>query len=177
MVSTNSLHQKFNIGACLVAFLMLCFSLNLTAVESSSALSDAERDSIMQNCPAIRQSLSRLQKADSKVRTYLGTSYETIATKFITPLNLRLVKNNRATLSDIQADFTSQQSHFRDAYTTYMRDLESLIAVDCQSHPDEFYDRLIEVRKKRATLHDSAIKMSRLAHAQYDAVLKLRNSL
>lgn len=144
---------------------------------SAHAISETQRASIVQNCSTIRQSLGQLQKVDSKVRTYLGTSYETIATKFITPLNLRLVKNNRPTLSEIQADFNDEQNHFRSSYTDYMRELEGLIATDCQSHPDDFYDRLVIVRQKRAILHDSAERMSKLAHDQYQAVLNLRNSL
>ncbi len=140
-------------------------------------LSEAERSAISQNCPTIKQTLEQLQKVDSRTRTYLGTTYETIANKFITPLNLRLVNNYRPTLSNIQSDFMNAQNQFRDAYTEYMRELEGLIATDCQGDPEGFYQRLIATREKRAKLRSRAEDMSKLANEQYKAAMKLKESL
>lgn len=167
--------KKLKIFSSFVGLLILCLITCL--VEPAAALSDAERNAISQNCDSIHHSLSQLQKVDSKVRTFLGTSYETVATKFITPLNLRLVKNNRPTLSTIQSEFNTEQAIFRDAYTVYMRELEGLIAMDCNAHPDDFYSQLVKVREERAILHNSALKMNKLVTDQYKAVLDLRNSL
>ena len=86
-----------------VAGLVVCAAaaatVGIVSPVSVSALSKEEANAISSNCSTIKQSLSQLQKADSKTRTYLGTTYETIASRFITPLNLRLVRNNRPTLS------------------------------------------------------------------------------
>lgn len=159
--------------------LWLVVSLILVAVFSTpvEGLSERQRGAISQNCSTIQQALSQLQKVDSRTRTYLGTTYETIANRFITPLNLRLVKNNRPTLSDIQTEFTLGQSRFREAYTDYMRELEALIVADCKHHPDEFYQKLTITREKRAILRTAAEKLARLADQQYAAVLDLRSSL
>lgn len=142
-----------------------------------SALTEAQQGAISQNCSTIQQSLSRLQKVDSRTRTYLGTTYETLANKFITPLNLRLVKNNLPTLSTIQSDFISEQAKFKENYTNYMRELEALIATDCKNNPTEFYSKLELVRDKRSDLRSSALNMSKIATEQYKTVVKLKEDL
>ena len=131
----------------------------------------------MQNCTTIKQTIFQLQKVDSRTRTYLGTTYEMVLSRFIVPLNLRLVKNNRPTLPDIQSEFTTMQDQFRSEYTEYMRELETLAAVDCSVHPDEFYGRLQIVREKRANLHQTSETLSKLAEELYMKVATLKDSL
>lgn len=145
--------------------------------KQSDQLSESQKSSIVRNCAAIKQSLEQLQRVDSKTRTYLGTTYETIANKFITPLNIRLVKNNLPTLSTIQTDFMAGQTNFRNDYTTYMRELEGLIATDCQNNPGGFYTQLITVREKRAQLRSAALELMKLTTDQYKAVEKLKKEL
>lgn len=159
------------LGAIVVIVLSILFSA------PADSLSERQRSAISQSCSTIQQSLRQLQKIDSRTRTYLGTTYETIANHFIIPLNLRLVKNNRPTLSDAQTKFTLEQTKFRDAYTDYMRELESLIVSDCKNYPDEFYQKLITTREKRATLRATTERLSDLSDQQYNAVLDLRSKL
>ena len=118
-----------------------------------------------------------IKKIDSKTRTYLGTTYETLVNKFITPLNLRLVKNNRPTLSSIQSKFTEEQAHFKEEYTNYMRELEELIALDCQNSPKDFYQKLETVREKRAKLRETTAKLTEYSDEQYFAVKKMQEEL
>lgn len=153
--------------------------LALTAIFATpvEGISLEQQGAISQHCSTIKQSLNQLQKNDSRTRTYLGTTYEMIATKFIRPLNLRLVNNNRPILASIQSDFTNGQTKFREAYTEYMRELEGLIAIDCRVHPDEFYQKLTTVREKRANLRTATNNLNKLATDQYDAVVKLRSTL
>lgn len=143
------------------------------------ALTAEQRDVIIQNCSNIKQSLSKLEHSDLRTRTYLGTAYESINGHFITPLNLRLVKNSLPSdgLFRIQNDFAAEQANFRNNYINYMRELESLIAIDCVIQPQEFYDKLEVVREKRATLRDSTKRLAALAEDQYESVEKLRDSL
>jgi len=151
--------------------------LVMTNAMPAGALSKAEVSSISSNCSTIKQSLGQLQKVDSKTRTYLGTAYETVASKFIIPLNLRLVHNNRPTLSGIQSEFSAEQTKFRDSYTDYMREMENLIAIDCQTEPERFYDQLVIVRERRAKVKRSSDELRKLTNKQYQAVTKLRQEL
>ncbi len=166
--------KRSKILACLLACL-LCIALSLPV----SALSDVQRGAISQNCATIKQSLQQLQRVDSRTRTYLGASYESISNRFITPLNLRLVKNNRteAKLFSIQSDFAAAQARFRETYTIYMRELEGLIVTDCQSDPQSFYSHLEVTRTRRSELQSAALRLKELAYSQYQAVLDLRSSL
>lgn len=163
--------EKFGY-ACLIGALMC-----LSSAAPVSALSPEEASAISSNCSTIQQSLRQLQKVDSRTRTYLGTTYETVANRFITPLNLRLVRNNRPTLSEIQSDFSSEQTKFRDSYTDYMREMETLLTIDCRVEPTRFYNQLVVVRERRAKVKTTAEKLKQLTDQQYKAVLKLRQEL
>lgn len=156
------------IAVCAVAALIA------TPAEGISAL---QRRTISQDCGTIRQTLGQIQRADSRMRTYLGTTYETMANRFILPLNLRLVKNNLPTLSKIQTDFIQAQANFRAAYTDYMRELEGLIASDCTNSPDEFYAQLEVVRGRRENLRSVTDYLAWLAGEQYNAVAELKKGL
>ena len=156
---------------------MLIASSQAALAEDST--SQEVLDNISQNCSSIKQSLTDLQRADSRTRTYLGTAYESVAGDFITPLNLRLVKNNRVDtkLLEVQGDFSEQQSNFRVEYTTYMRELEGLIGIDCQKHAQEFYRQLEKTREHRAKLHNTVEKLNKLVQAQYQGVVTLKEDL
>lgn len=161
----------------IVAFAMLVISSILAG--SALALDKIQEDAIIQNCDNIKQSLIKLQHADSRTRTYLGSAYETISSRFITPLNLRLVKNNLPSteLLEIQSEFNTSQTAFRNQYVEYMRELESLIATECKSHPEDFSRKLDTVRTKRETLRQTTKKISELVDRQYTDVETLRGTL
>lgn len=144
-----------------------------------SALSGEQSDAIAQNCNNIKQSLTQLQRVDSRTRTYLGSAYEAISVRFITPLNLRLVRNGQPSsdLFNIQNDFTEYLARFRDSYVDYMRELDALIAINCSVHPDVFYERLEVVRQRRETLRLAVVRLNELAESQYQAVSLLRKVL
>ena len=161
----------------LIGLVVIAAILVMLFPKPVEGLSAVQRDAVSQNCSNIKQSLIQLQKVDSRTRTYLGTTYETILTRFIVPLNLRLVKNNRPSLPTIQSNFTSEQVKFRDSYTDYMRELESLIGIDCRVQPDDFYARLEVVREKRFVLRETTVRLAELADEQYRIVLDLRSSL
>lgn len=161
----------------LISLVIIAAALVIIFSSPAEGLSDNQRDAVSQNCSNIKQSLTQLQKVDSRTRTYLGTTYETILTRFIIPLNLRLVKNNRPSLPTVQYDFTAEQVKFRDSYTDYMRELENLINIDCSVQPDDFYARLEVVRDKRSILRETTVRLAQLADEQYRIVRDLRSSL
>lgn len=156
---------------------------NPTAVaedlSDDQAATSTKLDAVSENCANIKHALTQLQRADSRTRTYLGTSYEAISGRFITPLNLRLERGNRSSeqLLGIQSEFMTAQSDFRLAYTDYMRDLEALIAINCSAHPEEFYKHLETTRAKRSALQAIVQKLNALAGEQYQAVVELEEKL
>lgn len=169
--ATHKLPSCCICGMLVVVLLLSCLS------KPAYSISDEQRKAISQNCVTIKQTLGQLQRVDSRARIYLGTAYETIVNRFIIPLNLRLIKNNRSSFSEIQSNFNSEQLDFRNAYTEYMREMENLVNIDCQVNPDNFYNQLVVVREKRSILRETTVKLSQLADEQYLAVKLLKDTL
>ena len=128
---------------------------------------------IQDRCDAIHEELKVLQRNDSRARVYLGRYYETILNRFITPLNMRLVENNLSTTDfiDSQNEFNKTRTNFMIDYVEYQKGLEELVAMNCKELPEQFYEKLISVRAKRATVADDTIKLRSLA-GKYSELVK-----
>ena len=129
-----------------------------------NAISDSQKSAIEKNCETIRDDLKKVQKEDARARVYLGGYYETILTKFITPLNVRLVENNlsSAGLVENQNNFAGAKTLFSNDYITYQQGLEELVGMDCKQEPEKFYDKLTTVRQKRKIMVQDVLKMRNL---------------
>ncbi len=134
---------------------------------------------ISENCEPIRENLRRVQREDSVIRTHLGPYYNTIFENFIKPLNLRLVDNNLTDqeLFNNQSNFASSQDNFRTNYSNYQRELESLINIDCKNNPEDFYQKLVEVRTLRASVNTELKSMREIVTEQIEEVETLKSEL
>ena len=158
----------------LMVFCQLC--LGFTPV---AAISEAQKNAIFDHCEAIVDNLKDLQRSDSRARVYLGRYYETVLTKFIMPLNLRLVENNLpgTELINNQNDFNKTRADFVANYVEYQRSLEELVAFDCKAEPEGFYKKLVEVREKRAVVAGETTRLRKLAGEQMNLVKTLEAKL
>ena len=122
--------------------------------EEEGELTDEMREAIVQDCGSIRQSLQSVQRADARTRVLLGTTYQTVLTNFVTPLNLRLVKEGKLNteLTDVQLDLIATREAFSQQFVRYSKELEELLAIDCKERPDDFYAQLGRTRQARARL-------------------------
>lgn len=164
--------RKFAIFSALV--------LSLVSVPVSAAeLSSAQKTSIIDNCSAIKDSLHAVQREDSRIRVYLGRYYESILTKFVTPLNVRLVENSISDTSLIanQEQFVDRRTVFISDYIVYQQALEDLVSTDCKSEPQKFYDKLVITREKREAVNQDVAKMNELTNRQVKLVTKLKDEL
>lgn len=143
------------------------------------AISQEQRDAIYEHCEAIRDSLKNVQKIDARTRVFLGSHYETVLSKFIMPLNLRLVENNLSNtgLIDSQSDFATTKSAFSADFVSYQQNLESLIAIDCRAEPEKFYEKLVVVRKKRKAVSLDTDKMRELMMKNIELTERLKEGL
>ena len=108
----------------LVAFLLVFILFNSVRVSADAPkikLTDDQRGELSMNCSSIKSSLKKLQVSDAKIRSLLGANYQTILNSYITPFNLRLVKNNQnlGDLSDLQSSFVLQKNDFSSLYIAY----------------------------------------------------------
>lgn len=146
---------------------------------SKPKLSDEQRNNITQNCSSIRQSLKLLQRSDARARTYFGSIYETVSSKYITPLNLRLIKNNLSSVAliNLQTALSTTRTNFNTDYIDYSKSLEELIAVDCRLEPDQFYAKLEATREKRRALADDTKSMNTLLTDSVKSVELIKENL
>ena len=152
----------------LVAFLLVFIlfnSVHVSADAPKAKLTDDQRGEISMNCSSIKSSLKKLQVSDAKIRSLLGASYHTMLNSYITPFNLRLVKNNQnlGNLSDLQSNFVLQKNDFNSLYITYSQQFENLLSIDCQKNPDDFYNQLIITRESRKELNQKVEDLTKTA--------------
>ncbi len=142
-------------------------------------LSETQKAGITTNCGAIRQKLENLQRMDSKTYSYYQAIYETAATRYIKPLNLRLVDNNKSNqkLLDLQTGIATSEKNFSDDFIAYNKLLDSLKKIDCKVEPETFYEKLIEVRVSRAILKKDIEKLNELVVSAVKSAETLKGSL
>lgn len=145
-----------------VGFVALVVSF--ATVLPARAISDEQKAIIKDHCGVIREDLKKVQRSDSRTRVYLGGYYESVLTRFITPLNVRLVEGNLSNASFVenQNRFATAKTTFANDFVSYQKGLEELIAFDCKAEPEKFYNKLVEVRKKRKTVEQDVTKIKGL---------------
>ena len=143
------------------------------------AISKEQTDAISKRCDTIQSSLKLLQKQDARARVYLGGQYETILSKYMIPLNVRLVENSLASpkLTENQNDFAAAKKTFNDDYISYQQKLEELVTTDCKKAPEEFYDKLVKVRSKRKTVSQDVSKLREIMNRQVELVKGLKEKI
>jgi hypothetical protein len=165
----------------LIIFTLAIFTPKSVFAEDLSLedLSPEKTGLISTNCASIKFYLKELQKADSKVRVTLGAKYENILNNFMTPLGVRLLKNNidLGNLSGLQASFSSNKSELSERFKDYSRSFDHLLTKDCISDPAGFYDELQTVRDKRAKLHDVVIDNYSIVETYRVGVNEIRERL
>ena len=127
------------------------------------------------DCETVRTSLKMLQKSDARARVYLGAYYETVLTKYMMPMNVRLIENNlsNADLVENQNSFVETRRVFSNDFINYQKSLEELVGLNCKEAPKDFYDKLVVVRQKRKIMEQDVLKMREIL-AQH---VKLINAL
>ena len=143
------------------------------------AIEENQSKAIVERCDAIKEDLKKVQKEDARVRVYLGGYYETIVTKFIIPLNVRLVENNlsSAGLVENQNDFVEARTVFANDFISYQQVLEELVGMDCKDDPSGFYDKLKITRQKRKVMSQDVLKIRSLISEHIKLVDNLKGRL
>ena len=158
-----------------VAFLLVFIlfnSIHVSADAPKAKLTDDQRGEISMSC---KSGLKKLQISDAKIRSLLGANYQTILNSYITPFNLRLVKNNQnlGNLSDLQSNFVLQKNDFNSLYIAYSQQFENLLSIDCQKNPDDFYNQLITTRESRKELNQKVENLTKTAEKYLAEIKKI----
>ena len=175
MVTEKSISKNLIVTGIFVSILISSSGLAVKAY----ALSEEQAGAISQNCATTKQSLKQLQRTDARTRSYLGSAYESILSNYITPLDLRLINTGQpnVSLTNLHSDVINMRKDFVAKYTSYSQSLEELIGIDCYNHQEDFYNKLVETREKRAELSATTTNLRNLFSEHLTDVRKLRNSL
>lgn len=167
-------------------FLQIIFAAQPVYAEEDSLksvahrkLNETERGNLSTGCASIQTSLKNLQKIDSKTRVLLGTSYQTILSNYVSPLNIRLIKNNLPDTALItnQSEIINTRNDFSNIFISYSQHLESLITLDCKNQPDNFYAELENVRFLRSKLEESVSKVNNAISKHLKSIEEIKNTL
>lgn len=158
--------------------LLVCMVLGLVSLPVG-AISEEQKAGISDHCDTIVENLKKVQHSDARARVYLGGYYETILTKFVMPLNLRIVENNLSApeLIENQSKMAEAKATFADDYVHYQQELEGLVGMDCKKEPEAFYERLELVRKGRKKVERDVAKMRNLITEQVKLVKELKDRI
>ena len=142
-------------------------------------LDDDRLGAVSQNCASTKVRLQRIQKDDARNRIHLGAQYESIATKLMLNLNLRLVKNNLADadIAEQQTTFASERERFKKDYIGYSQEFENLLKINCKTNTADFYYQLEIVRAKRNDVYYSMGRLREIITNHRESVVNLRESL
>ena len=167
--------MKFKIRLTFV----LVISIFLVLPAGAGAISESQKTAISEGCEKIRESLKTVQHQDSRTRVYLGRYYETVISKYITPLNVRLVENNLfdGGLMDNQDSFSKTRNNFIIDFIEYQKGLEDLVATDCKSEPEGFYNKLVKVREQRKLVEKDTVLLKELMMTQLKLVNELKERI
>ncbi len=167
--------KKNGISFYCIIFFLFC----QVFVSNVGAITEAQNTAIVGHCDTIKDDLKKVQKEDARVRVYLGGYYETILSKFIVPLNVRLVENSlsSAGLVENQNKFAEAKTTFASDFIAYQQGLEELVGVDCKQKPEEFYDKLVTVRQKRKIMVQDVLKMRSLISEHVRLVENLKGKV
>ena len=180
--------RKLGLLFCCALFALLCQPLATFVAHAEdgeqsttpeNSLSEAQKTAISAHCTAIKDDLKKVQKDDSHARVYLGGYYEKIISKYVTSLNVRLVENSLSTpeLVENQNQLTKAKATFVSDFVEYQRELETLININCESEPENFYTQLEKVRTERASVAADVAHTRELVTAHTQAVSALKEKL
>lgn len=161
-------------------FLMVAIILAASLVALPTfAITESQETSIKEHCDAIKDDLKNVQRMDSRTRVYFGGIYETILSKYITPLNMRLVENNLSTAEFVenQNKFAEAKNAFANDFISYQKHLEELVAMDCKKEPADFYEKLEKVREKRKVVGQDVLKIRNLITGHIKLVSGLKGKM
>lgn len=172
--------KKFLVAILAVsAIATTAVATTFTVNADSDKYSDDQLALIQQHCSTVRITLQQLQVADSNTRSYLSGIYLNATNNFLTPLNVRLVRNNitAPNLVDSQAEFVAARDQFSAAYLTYARSLDALLKTDCYNNPEQFMDQLAITRHDRSSVEYHVNRLSSLLSQHKQEVRTLKESL
>lgn len=147
-----------------LASLMIPSLLLSPNASATVVLSQDQIEAITSSCITIQRNLQRLQQTDRLLRVNMGQNYDSIARRLMAPLNSRIALNglDGVNLAKTTVDFNAQFTVFQHDYSKYDDTLSAAMAVNCQQHPVDLYNQIVNARVARQTVYDDTQKLDAL---------------
>ena len=167
------------VGMRILMMGLMIGAMTMCGVQPVMAVSEAQETVIKERCESIKDNLKEVQRADARMRVYLGGLYDEILANFITPLNVRLVENNLSTpeLVENQNKIVDTKTLFVNDFVSYQQGLEELVLMNCKNEPGEFYNKLDKVRQKRKIVEQDTLRMRTLISNHVKLATQLKGKL
>lgn len=151
----------------LLPLLVLGLSLSMASVvtaQSSSELTDAEKDRIGANCVSIKNTINQLHASDALLRVNRGQIYESMASSLMDKFNERLSNNklDSKAMTTVTTSYRTALTTFRVDYISYEQKISEALRIDCTAKPAEFYTTLQKARELRGIVHEDVKKLHTL---------------
>ena len=151
------------VGSFLVATVLITLFVNSSNSRAQTETpTENQLNMIAYRCSTMKTTITQMQTQDAVTRVELGTNYESMLTKLMTPMNSRLANNqlDAGSLLTITADFSNSLNSFRQHYSSYDQSISDLLDIDCAKKPAQFYDKLQTARAKRSLVQADSAKLS-----------------
>lgn len=163
----------------LISLLAATLAVQPTSALENAILSDAQIQSIRDNCVQAKLRLQQLHVSDAALRVNLGQRYENLGRRLMAPLNARIAANNLdgVDLAQTTVRYTNEYKTFSNRYLTYDESIESALAIDCNQNPVTFYAAIENARENRAQVAKSEAELYQIAQRYGKQVEAFRKSL
>lgn len=165
-----------------IAFILVTVvTFSSTSFAQPADLTSEKRDVVVQTCVSAQTVMQKIQHNDAATRVNRGQSYETIVSRFMTPLNTRSTSNGYNSSATLLTDTTKRYQQalesFKDHYESYDNAVSSALKTKCKDKPELFYGYVEDARRERQNVATDVGVLSGLISEYQANVLKLRSEV
>lgn len=162
--------------------IVFIFVASMAYTPLTLALTVDEQEVVRQNCVLVQGLLQqRTQPSDAANRVKRGQVYETLLSKYMTPLNARVASNGlsseAAKLTEITGHYQQSLDNFKNKYDTYADTVDEAVRMRCKNKPQEFYDKIQTARQQRGEITTSIVTLDQLIEEYRVAVGQMKRSI
>lgn len=164
----------------IVIFSLVFAAIASGLVDSSQvrALSNQRLEIVKSNCKSSQVTLKQIQYSDTATRISRGRDYQQLI-KLMATFNSRLALNkiDAGSTSTLTANMETQFDGFQQTFIKYGDQIASLINMNCQAKPADFYSQLEQLRNQRQSLAKEVDSISKLLDQYQKSVSQIAKQI
>ena len=157
------------------------FIFSKTVFAQTVELTPEKQLVIVQTCVAAQTTLQKIQHNDAATRVNRGQTYETIANRLMTPLNIRATSNEYNNSAPLLISTTSKYQQalddFKKDYENYDDSVSLALKTKCKNKPAVFYGYIEQARIQRQKVANNVANLTALINEYRNNVQKLKDEV